>query len=59
MPDFIQYKCTKCDIIFDEYDAASVDVSEDCDEVCIACPKCYSNNLDDYNSLILIYENET
>ena len=32
-------------------EAESVDVSPDCDERCVACPKCWANILDEWGSL--------
>ena len=43
--------CNKCGHEFAEIDAAGEEVSPYCDEIVIACPKCYANNLDEDGSL--------
>ena len=43
--------CNKCGHEFAEEDAASEEVSPECEEVVIACPKCHANILDDFDSL--------
>lgn len=44
--------CSKCNQPFEEADSSGVDVSETCDGRAVACPKCWSNNLDTPGVLI-------
>lgn len=43
--------CNMCGHKFTDMDAESVEVSPECEECTIACPKCWANILDDWGSL--------
>ncbi len=50
-PCLALWHCNKCGREFTEDEASSVEVSADCDECVIACPDCWANVIDEWDSL--------